>query len=120
MDDIHTITACHICGAEIQATEELWHTQVVLNREGDVEDYRNHGETGEFRVYCKNDHTHDEMMSHLRGVRSVPDAFAELAEAAKKWSQDGTPPAPVSFGVRVEDDGGPTAEDLGHAPGDAD
>ena len=52
MDDIHTITACPICGAEIQATEELWHTQVVLNREGDVEDYRNHGETGEFRVYC--------------------------------------------------------------------
>ena len=82
------VTAGHICGADIQATEELWHTQVVLNREGDVEDYRNHGETGEFRVYCKNDHTHDEMMSHLRGVRSVPDAFAELAEAAKKWSQD--------------------------------
>ena len=90
MDDIHTITACPICGAEIQATEELWHTQVVLNREGDVEDYRNHGETGEFRVYCKNDHTHDEMMSHLRGVRSVPDSFAELAEAAKKWNGYGT------------------------------
>ena len=33
--------------------------------------------------------------------KSVDDAFAKLVEAARKWSQDGTPPAPVSFCVRV-------------------
>ena len=38
----------------------------------------------------------------MMNEKSVGDAFAELAEACKKWHQDGTPPAPVSFRVRVE------------------
>ena len=83
-----TITACPICGAEIQATEELWLDRVCLSSNGrEMVDYGSE-EHGDVRIYCKNDHTHAEIQFYLRGGRSVPDAFAELAEAAKKWSQD--------------------------------
>lgn len=88
-DQDDTVTACPICGAEIQSTTEVWRSGVTLSADcTSIKSPGVHVDEDHPRVYCANDHTDAEMMSHLRGVRSVPDAFAELAEAAKKWSQD--------------------------------
>jgi hypothetical protein len=63
------VAACPICGAEIQATEDLWLDRVCLSSNGrEMVDYGSE-EHGDVRIYCKNDHTQTEMMEVLSLAR---------------------------------------------------
>ncbi len=65
------------CGAEIQATREVYYSEVTLNGDGDVADddatgrplMREASVEGDTRIYCANDHTHDEIIAALARVQ---------------------------------------------------
>lgn len=73
-----TITACPICGGDLQMTEvrEVWfslsHAIVTggrIERDEATDDDRWYGDdTTERRIYCENDHTAEEMAEAAGGT----------------------------------------------------
>ena len=63
------ITACPICGAEIQSTTEVWRSGVTLS--ADCRPFLSIKSPGIYvdevthRVYCANDHTSTDMLAVL-------------------------------------------------------
>lgn len=67
-----TIDKCPICGEEIQATREVWLSNVTLKLTDDgyleIEsdgDLTGESSNDEMSVYCENDHTREDMMDAL-------------------------------------------------------
>ena len=62
------VTACPICGAEIQSTTEVWRSGVTLS--ADCTSIKSPGvqvDEDHPRVYCANDHTDAEMARYVSG-----------------------------------------------------
>ena len=62
------ITACPICGAEIQSTTEVWRSGVTLSADcTSIKSPGVHVDEDHPRVYCANDHTDAEMARYVSG-----------------------------------------------------
>ncbi len=63
------ITACPICGGDIQTTRMEYTKHATLDAQGDlIDDGVDSGVGDDVQVYCENDHTQGQMQAAICGV----------------------------------------------------
>lgn len=73
-DELHS----HECGGSLQSTTEEYRDRLVLDSTGDVIHDGKGVDSGDSRIYCENDHTHEQIRAALRPVRRGAEIWSRL------------------------------------------